>query len=139
MRRGATQLVAAGTALLLSCAAGATGKALQVVARTTAASGSNLYVLRYADSKIDPLRKGDKIYFGDIVSAGPGSSATLALSQAPKSTAASTDLFDVSKELSAGRPIFVARQFGVLAAATRTHSTLKLRRTGSFVDLTLSR
>jgi hypothetical protein len=105
----------------------------------TSVSGGQLYVLREANGTLSPLREGGSIHLGDILAAGPGATATLELS-VPAGVAADSDLFEVYKQLSAGPPAAgsVVKEFGVLAGAAHADHVLRLRRSGSIVELGLS-
>ncbi len=86
----AVLVVTAGPAL----SAGGAGAGGTVVATVVTASGGHLSVQRKAGGTPSALRAGASIYYGDVVLAGPGASATFRVAVA-RGTLADKDLLYV--------------------------------------------
>jgi hypothetical protein len=106
----------------------------------TQASGTALFVKRAATGALTPLKAGATLSLHDIISAGPGTQVTVRLLASDTSLPASDDVLEVYKQLAPGTPAAatVGKEFGIAAGATQRYKTLKLRRSGSAIFITLS-
>jgi len=111
------------------------------VGRVVAVSGRNTYVKRFATGRLVILRKGTILYLHDIIAAGPETKATLELALPGGLPAGTVDLLDFYKQLSSSAPTAsgVVREFFVAPGALPKSHTLLLSRSGSFIDITLTR
>jgi hypothetical protein len=114
--------------------------ASQAVATVRSVSRTDIWVKRASGGPLKTLVKGDVLYLHDIIAAGPGVEATLALKLPPGLPANTLDLLDFYKQLGSGKPAVgeVVKEFFVAPQSVHTDRTLKLSRTGNFITLTLS-
>ena len=111
-----------------------------VVGTVTAVAGTRLYVKRHRGGELTTLVKGGRVFLQDIIAVGPGTRATFRLS-VPKGVSDDAELLSLYKQLADSRPsaAAVVKQISVLVPIVRTKRTLKLERSGAFIEATLSR